>query len=206
MLFGLVPIVLGMPFQTLLVVFAEDVWDVGSNGFGALQACAGLGGLIGSIMLAFRGQMRRPRNVMFATLCAFGGTLFLFAISTWFQLALPIVLLADAFASTFTTMNNTTMQLLIPDHVRGRVMSVMMMSFGLQPLGSVPVSAAAEAWGAPAAVAASAVVLLVVTALTFVLSRSLRDVDGVIEDAMRPGALAPGEVRGPPAAVPAGGR
>lgn len=47
LLFGIVPMFLAMPFQTLLVVFANDVWKVGSLGFGALQAAAGVGGVIG---------------------------------------------------------------------------------------------------------------------------------------------------------------
>ena len=51
LIFGLVPMFLAMPFQTLLVVFAKDIWNVGSTGFGWLQAAAGVGGMVGSIYL-----------------------------------------------------------------------------------------------------------------------------------------------------------
>ena len=47
-----------MPFQSLLVVFAEDIWDVGDGGLGVLQAFAGLGGIIGSLYVALAGRSR----------------------------------------------------------------------------------------------------------------------------------------------------
>ena len=53
--FGLVPMFLAMPFQTLLVVFAKEQWDVGAAGFGGLQAVAGLGGLLGALWVAWLG-------------------------------------------------------------------------------------------------------------------------------------------------------
>jgi MFS family permease len=174
---SLVPIMLAMPFQALLVVFAEDVWDVGSSGLGIMQAAAGIGGIMGSIFVAWRGGSPRKLRMMMVSLLAFAGTLLLFALSPWFILALPLVLVADIFASTFTTVNNTIIQVLIPDAVRGRVMSLMMMTFGLTPLGTVPVSAAAEAWGAPAAVAGASALTVAIAVVIFFASQSLRGID-----------------------------
>lgn len=177
LLLSLVPIMLAMPFQALLVVFAEDVWDVGSSGLGVLQAAAGVGGIMGSVFVAWRGDSPRKLRMMMVSLFAFCGTLFLFAISPWFLLALPFVLIADIFASTFNTVNNTIIQVLIPDAVRGRVMSLMMMTFGLTPLGTVPVAAAAQAWGAPAAVAGASALTIVIGVVIYMASASLRDID-----------------------------
>jgi len=176
---SLIPILLAMPFQTLLVVFAEDVWNVGSGGLGTLQAVAGAGGILGSVYVAWQGDTRRKVRMMMATLLAFCGTLFLFALSPWFLLALPLILLADVFASVFTTVNSTAIQLLIPDAVRGRVMSLMMMTFGLTPLGTVPVSAAAQAFGAPAAVAGAALLTFALSIAFYLLIPSLRTIDTV---------------------------
>jgi len=116
-------------------------------------------------------------RLMMASLLAFGGTLFLFALSPWFLLALPLVLVSDIFASIFNTVNNTAIQVLIPDAVRGRVMSLMMMTFGLTPLGTVPVSAAAQAWGAPAAVAGASALTVVFAVVIYLLSGALRGID-----------------------------
>jgi MFS family permease len=177
MLLGIIPPLLSMPFQALLVVFAEDVWDVGSRGLGILQAAAGIGGVLGSVVVAYHGEARRKLRTMMASLLGFAGSLFLFALSPWFIVALPLVLIADVFANVFQTVNGTTMQTMIPDAVRGRVMSLMMMTFGLTPLGTVPIAAAAQAWGAPVAVAGAAVVSACLSTAFFFLSGSLRGID-----------------------------
>ena len=134
-------------------------------------------GIFGSIYVAWKGHTPRKLRLMMISLLAFGGTLFLFALSPWFLLALPLVLISDVFASIFNTVNNTAIQVLIPDAVRGRVMSLMMMTFGLTPLGTVPVSAAAQAWGAPVAVAGASLLTIVFSILIFVLSKALRGID-----------------------------
>jgi predicted MFS family arabinose efflux permease len=185
---SLIPILLAMPFQALLVVFAEDVWNTGSRGLGFLQAAAGLGGIIGSAYIAWMGDVDRKMRVMMSSLLAFCGTLFLFAISPWFLLALPLVLIADVFASVFTTVNSTTIQLLIPDEVRGRVMSLMMMTFGLTPLGTVPVSALAEVFGAPFAVAVAALTTLALSAGFLLFVPALRAVDATSREAAASGS------------------
>lgn len=207
LLMGLIPITLMMPFQTLLVVFAEDVWDTGSRGLGILQGAAGVGGIVGSLVVAWRAKNPTMRLMLYS-LFAFAGGLLLFAISPWFLLGVAMVVFADVFIAMFQTLNNTAINLIIPDHVRGRVMSMMMMTFGLTPLGTVPVSAAAEAFGAPAAVAGASIVsVLAVTGFMF-WNRSLRLVDGLIAENAdkntgpvgfhRAGAVAPAS----PAAAP----
>ena len=184
LILGIIPMLLAMPFQGLLVVFTTDVWKVGDGGLGVLHAVAGTGGIIGSFFVAWRSESPRRLRIMMSSLFAFAGTLFLFAISPWFLLALPLVLIADIFVSIFSTMNNTVVQLLIPDEVRGRVMALMMMTFGLTPLGTLPVSIVAQAFGAPAAVASAAVVTVLLSLLVFFLSRSIRDLDRISEEAL----------------------
>ena len=58
--FGLVPMFLVMPFQTLLVVFAEDIWQVGAGGLGALSGAAGVGGVLGAAFVAWRSLLDPP--------------------------------------------------------------------------------------------------------------------------------------------------
>lgn len=207
MILSIIPILLAMPFQSLLVVFAKDVWEVGDGGLGVLQAFAGFGGIVGSFYVAWAGQTHRKLRLMMSSLFAFAGTLFLFALSPWFLLALPLVLIADIFASVFTTTNGTIIQLLIPDEVRGRVMSLMMMTFGLTPLGTLPVSAVAEEYGVRVAVAAASVVTALLALLIYLLSRSLRGIDATSKAALEaegsmPSRFFPGGP--PPAAAPGG--
>ena len=177
LMFGLVPTLLAMPFQTLLVVFALDVWDAGEAGLGFLNAAAGIGGLIGSVYVAWDSESHQRLRRMMASIFAFGAMLLLFSVSPWFLLALPLIFFADIFVTMFMVLNNTAIQLLIPDFVRGRVMSLLMMSFGLTPLGTVPMSWFAREFGAPAAVALASGLMLVLAVVFFVLSPSLRRID-----------------------------
>ena len=121
LLFGILPMFLAWPFQSLLVVFADEVWGVGERGFGAMQAAAGIGGVLGAWILALRGEASERLRLMVISAAAFALFLVLFARSPSFLLALAFVLVADVFASMFGTLNNTAIQILIPESVRGRI-------------------------------------------------------------------------------------
>ena len=104
--------------------------------------------------------------------------------SAWFLLGLPLLFLANIFASVYSTLNNTAIQLVIPDHVRGRISSFLMMSFSLPLLGTLPVSALAEAYGAPVAVAGAAILAMVVAVIFYASSSALRNMDASVRKAM----------------------
>ena len=183
--FGLVPMFLAMPFQTLLVVFADEIWQVGARGLGWLSAVAGVGGVVGSMWVAWNVESeRRLRQMMWSMVC-FGSFLLLFAVSPWFLLALPLILLANIFSSIFGTLNNTAIQLLIPDEVRGRISSFLMMSFSLPLLGTLPMSAVAEVYGARVAVALAAALAVGVILIFYAASPALRNLDANVLKGMR---------------------
>ena len=81
---GLVPTLLIMPFQALLVVFAEEVWVVGEIGFGVLQAAAGVGGIAGAFYVAWISTSNKRYRRMLFSLIILAGTLVGFAYSPWF--------------------------------------------------------------------------------------------------------------------------
>jgi MFS family permease len=182
--YGLVPMFLAMPFQALLVVFAEDVWQVGSVGLGTLNAAAGIGAVAGSVLVATRAGDAGRLRLMMLSVVAFGFLLAAFAGSPWFWPAVGLVFAANIFASIFGTLNNTAIQLLIPDAVRGRISSFLMMSFSLPLLGTLPVSAAAERFGAPLAVGVASILAVVAAFAFYVFSRNLRALDERVSLAM----------------------
>lgn len=184
LLFGLIPMFLAMPFQNLLVVFAEKVWDVGSRGLGLLSGLGGAGGVAGSIWVASIGNTKRRLGWMMISMTAFGVFLLCFSFSPLFLPALPFVFMASVFASIFTTLNNTAIQLIIPDHVRGRISSFLMMSFSLPLLGTFPVAALAELYGAPLAVGSASVMAMTVAFLFYIFSTSLKGMNRRIEQVL----------------------
>lgn len=184
LVFGLVPMTLAMPFQNLLVVFSEEVWNQGPEGFGLLNALAGLGAITGSALVAWQPNPRRRTRRMVAYALAFGATVTGFALSPSFGLALVLIFAAYVFQSLFTTLNNTSIQVLIPDHVRGRVSSILMMSFSLPMLGTLPLGAFAEVAGAPTAVALASALAVAFALAIYTGSRSLRTLDDRMDEAM----------------------
>lgn len=184
LIYGLVPMFLAMPFQALLVIFARDVWQTGSSGLGILNAAAGIGAVVGSVYVASRGPETGRLRLMMISVVAFGTLLALFAGSPWFLPAVGLIFLANIFASIFGTLNNTAIQLLIPDSVRGRISSFLMMSFSLPLLGTLPVAAAAQRLGAPMAVGIASI-LAVLAALAFYFgSQRLRELDLRVQHAV----------------------
>lgn len=184
LLFGVVPMFLALPFQNLLVVFADKIWDVGSKGLGLLSAAAGIGGVVGSFWVAALGDTHRRLGRMMFSMIAFGFFLFCFAFSPYFPLGLFFVFVANIFVSIYSTLNSTAIQLLIPDQVRGRISSFLMMSFSLPMLGVLPITAVAEVYGAPVAVGSASVLAVLVALLFYLSSRALRNMDAEIRTAL----------------------
>ncbi len=182
--FGLVPMFLAMPFQTLMVVFAEEVWHTGSTGLGLLSAFAGVGGVAGSLYLAWYSDSHKRIRRMMVTMVGFGFFLLLFSITPWFSTALGLVFLANACGSIYGTLNNTAIQMIVPDEVRGRISSFLMMSFSLPLLGTLPMAAVAEVYGAPAAVGVGSVLAVVVAGIFYVSSSALRGMDATVKAAL----------------------
>jgi MFS family permease len=180
LLLSTVPVIFMMPYQTLLPVFTEDVWDVGPVGYGALQAIGGVGGLAGGLIVANMDRHPRKGRIMFWSAMITGVFLVGFALSPWFALALPMLLVVGLTSMIFQTVNNTVVTSIIPDNVRGRVMSVVMMSFGLMPLGAVPASIAAEYIGVEIVVAIGGVMMMTTVAAFFALYPQFRTLDSVI--------------------------
>ena len=183
--FGLVPMFLVMPFQTLLVVFAEDIWEVGPRGLGLLGGASGVGGVLGAVFVAWRSNSTRRLRLMMASVFAFGLLMMGFSLSPWFWLGLPLVLVGSTFQAIYTTLNNTAIHLLIPDRVRGRVSGFLTMSFSLPMLGVAPISALAEVWGAPLAVGLASLLAVIVAIVFYLASADLRRMDLLIRKAFR---------------------
>ena len=202
--FGLVPMFLVMPFQTLLVVFAEEIWEVGPRGFGLLSGASGVGGVVGAAFVAWRSNSARRLRLMMASVFAFGLLMMGFALSPWFWLGLPLLLAGSAFQAIYSTLNNTAIHVLIPDSVRGRVSGFLTMSFSLPMLGAVPISALAEVWGAPLSVGLASLLAVVVAVVFYLASPDLRRMDLSIVKAFREAIVADASrERGGAAASPA---
>jgi MFS family permease len=160
LLSALVPTALGMPYMALLPMFARDL-GIGAGGLGILMTVLGCGSITGSVVFSTAGRLERKGRAMLLSAGAFGVALLALSASG----TLPFAL-ASLFASGFTSAfyqatNNTLLQTIVPDALRGRVLSAYILTWGVMPLGTLPLGALADQWGAPAAVGlAGALVVL----------------------------------------------
>jgi len=184
LLFGLLPMFVAMPFQSILVMLAEQAWQQGEGGVGTLMAIGGIGGVFGSIWIVRRGDTRHRLHLMLGTTAAFGLFLGLFAQTSNFYLAFIPLLVANMCAAASQTVNNASIQLLVDDSVRGRMSSLMMLSFGLTPIGVFPMAMAADRFGAASAITAACGLLVILVAAFYFLSATLRNLDNNVSDAI----------------------
>ena len=97
----------GMPYQTLMPLFAERVFEVGAGGLGALMAAVGVGALAGSLAVAAVSQSRHLGRIQVALGIGFGLALVGFALAPSFPLAIVALLLVGFLSAGYTAVNST---------------------------------------------------------------------------------------------------
>lgn len=158
---ALVPMVFGIPYMTMLTVFAKDVLAVGGAGLGVLAACSGVGAVIGAMFVAASDNLKvRLQSLMLGGLVAFGLTLAIFALSPWFWLSAIALVGVGASQQMYMATNNTLIQTRVAEEYRGRVMSTLFLNRSMVPLGTLLAGFGTAAVGAPYTVAAMAGVLV----------------------------------------------
>ena len=149
---ALAPTVLVMPYINLMPVFARDVLDLGSSGLGILLASTGLGTVAGSLFVARAGRGTTMRGGQLISAAAFALCVMAFALVSHVAAAVALLFVAGAMSAAFLALNQTVLQLSVADDVRGRVISLYMLTWGMLPFGQLAVGALANAIGAPAAI------------------------------------------------------
>jgi len=177
LIFGIFPLLLIMPVYNMLVVFADTVWKTGEAGLGMLMTTVGVGGITGSLVVARIGDRVKRTRLMVLSALVFGLLLACFSISPSFILALALLLGANLFNNISQTMNNTLVQLLSHNEVRGRMSSFLMLSLGLTPLGVLPVALAAERFGVANTIFSGCLILLAIVLAFYLFSPTLRKLD-----------------------------
>jgi MFS family permease len=159
-LLGLVSLV-AMPYTVLMPVFADRILHGGARGLGILMGATGVGALLGALTLATKtGVQGLGRWVTFS--CAgFAFSLIAFALSRNFWLSTVLLVPVGFCMMLQMSSSNTLIQAMVPDELRGRVMSVYSMMFmGMGPFGALVAGAIADHLGAPLAVIMGSVACL----------------------------------------------
>jgi MFS family permease len=166
----------GAPYIAMSPVFARDVLHLGETGLALLMGTAGAGALFGALFLAYLGDFRRKGWFVLGGDLGFALCLIGFSLAT--NVIVSIVFL---FALGFgivcsVAVTNTLLQKLVTDEMRGRVMSLFMLSFiGAMPIGNLIAGAASHRFGAPRTLAAGGLIITIFVATVTWRSPRLRE-------------------------------
>jgi MFS family permease len=156
----------GMPYLFLLPSVADKV--LGFKGaelqkvYTYLMAANGFGALVGALVVASLPHSIRRERLMRWSILTTALLLIVFAFTPWLWVSLILSALTGAGVLTTNSLANTSIQSNVPNRLRGRVMSLFIMSFlGIMPLSAIVFGPLAKALGPTAAIAGGATLLLV---------------------------------------------
>ena len=159
-LLGLMIEVFGWSHEFMLPVMARDELKVGAAGLGYLIAAGGAGATFSTLLISSFGDFGNKGRLMIVGLIGYGLGLMLFAFSPWFPVSLALIALTYAMGMLYETTASTLLQTIVPDEMRGRVLSFQALSWGLSGLSGFHTGAIASRLGAPVAIAIGAAVLV----------------------------------------------
>lgn len=164
-------------YSPLLVIFARDEYHVGSFAFGLMVAAPGIGTLTAAFALATRSDTGNRGRKLLIAVSGLAVSLIAFSIMPWYIGGLPLLVLTGFFATSTAATMATIVQLQAPPHLRGRLMSIYMLTVIAVPsLGTLLSGAIADIVGVRATVGVAAAVVLVGVAWIFRRNQPLREV------------------------------
>ncbi len=167
---------LGLPLLTFLPVFAKDIFHGDINRFSHMMAFSGAGAVCGALIVAWLGRFRHMGRVLLVTQAAFGILVTAFAMTRVLWVSDLILFCTGATLLMTFSMTASLVQLIVPDNLRGRVMSIYMVAFrGGMPLGSLAAGYAASRTSAPQVLEVNGMLILAVAIYFLVRSHGVRE-------------------------------
>jgi len=160
---------------SLMPVWAKEILYAQSDGLGYLITTSGIGALAGSLYIASHSNLKRKGLALIVITFIAGVSTVLLAHADAYGSALPILFVIGLTNAVGMSLNMTLIQTHVDEKMRGRVLSISMMTFSMAPLGVAPMGALAERFGTPAVFSASGMGLVVFTILFVLLDRKFKE-------------------------------
>jgi MFS family permease len=165
----------GAPYLTLIPIFVRDIFNLGPGGLAWMMGVAGAGAFLGALFLTYLGDLKRKGWLVLGGAFAFGVFLIGFALSTNLMLSLTFLFGVGFAIVTSVAMTNTLLQQLVTDKMRGRVMSMFILSFiGAMPIGNLLAGAVSHRYGAPLTLAGGGICIVIYVGVVALRNQRLR--------------------------------
>jgi MFS family permease len=167
---------LGFAVLTFLPIFAQNVFHEGANTYSHLLAFSGAGSIVGALVVAWLGKFKRMGLTTLLVQIVYGLVMLAFAASTTVWISEALLFIAGAAMMVVFSTVTSLVQLIAPNEMRGRVMSIYMLAFrGGMPIGSLVSGYLATFIGAPMVISINGVLLVVVAMYFLVRSHGVRE-------------------------------
>ncbi len=155
-----------LPFNTLIPVYAKDIFKGTASTFGIIDSAIGLGALAGAIFLASLQPGKNLQKILAINTLVFGTGLILFSHTSIYPLALLFAVISAFGMMSQITVTNTLIQTTVNPAMRGRVISIYAMAFfGMQPLGGLLIGFVSQHIGVQDTVLAEGIIALIIGVL-----------------------------------------
>ena len=168
---------LGFAVLQFLSIFAQRVFHEGAGTYSQLLAFSGTGSVAGALVIAWLGKFKRIGPTVLIVQALYGGLIIAFATSRVMWVSKILLFLSGAALMVVISTVMSLVQLIAPNEMRGRVMSIFMVAFrGGMPLGSLTSGYVAGTFGAPTVLAVNGGLLTLVAGYFLVRSHGVREV------------------------------
>jgi predicted MFS family arabinose efflux permease len=168
---------LGVPLLTFLPVFTKNVYHADVGQYSQMMAWSGVGAIAGALVVAWLGRFPRMGLTALLVQLAAGALVVAFALTRVLWLSHVLLLVTGAAMMITFSLFTSLVQLVAPNEMRGRVMSVYMVAFrGGMPLGSLVTGVVVDQAGAPLALAVNGALLTAVAAWFLLRERPVGEV------------------------------
>ena len=175
----------GLAYIFMMPIFAVDILKVGADGQGVIMGVSGVGALVTTMFLGSIGNIRQKGLLLIGGAIAFGTALVSFALAAEFHgsfiLALSIIFFVGVFNSIYMVSIMSSLQIMVPDRMRGRVMGFYGMTWSIMPLGGFQAGLIAESMGAPFAVSLGAIAVIAFAAGPAMLNSKVRNIGSILQ-------------------------
>ncbi|MCP5178350.1 MAG: MFS transporter [Pseudomonadales bacterium] len=173
---SVIPFLFGMPLNTLLPAFNHDILGGGADDLGYLISAMGTGAIIGSLYTAGLEGLKRKGFWVVVTCIGWGLATSAFGLAGSVVIGLIAILVVGLLSSVNSSLNRGVLQVQVEPAMRGKILSIDMMSHGLMPLGLMPISYIAETWGVSVALVASGAFFVLLVLLSMVLVPAVKHI------------------------------